>query len=765
MRGCAPTRRPGAFRLVVFVVVSLLAGQVTAQTQEYEPRYDPQAQPQPGSPAPGLGALIQGAVPQSGDRPPAQVGALTGLELQRQGDINDAAQGLLSAVMGGDGPELKIHRVLVLEDSERRLVLRVTTENAAHASIYGRVRNHQAQFQEQVVGYRYQVAPTSNEVDVSFQLADDVAQGASLESASLVLYLVRAGGSFARPNVVRTYLLPKRWESTIRPDNVVVPVYFQPVGEVAQGTTPPAHAYTTPAPGPVMMPVMNMAYATRGDDALVAQDQEVLWLGEEPPPAPVATRAAALAVQGKAFTVARAQMFQAHALKPIVAQIYRMPQQVTDRRGKGPGVQKLNLLTQIYIPDSVQLELKDVTNIHSWVFEDENPASNLYYYAPRSYHLAWDPSQGHQMRMIYQAAREAGQSGGVVMSARLRSGVDNADVQLMQELLRADRRNPAAVLLPLPPAGPPAVSLADELTALYSIPADQITIQAGSESNDDIEVSWVTDPLTKENLQVALLEDRGLSGNLSYKVQGEAIGGVGTTLRIAVADPRTFGRIQWVRGQHWRNPTPYPVRLRYMHSLMIRNGRPVVYSWSLSDAVVPPRATARYDDRMVGSWVDAQQLRSWIEYSVDGDCQSCDEQVIAAITGGVAGVSASQVTFKTIAPLDETGAVEITLLVRTRYLHPTDRALGTMPLVVLDRDQADYTAPAPIYLAGRQPGESRPGDPLFEYQLSVTMPDGQIHQANNWIPSDHLRVVIGSHQLRQALGFLPGQPQAGAPVP
>jgi hypothetical protein len=442
-----------------------------------------------------------------------------------------------------------------------------------------------------------------------------------------------------------------------------------------------------------------------------------------------------------------------------------MPQTVTDRRGKGPGAQKLDLLTQIYIPDSVRLELKDVTSIHSWVFEDQNPASNLYYYAPRAYHLAWDPSQGHQIRMIYQAAREAGQSGGVVMSARLRTGVDNADVHIMQELLRADRRNPAAVLLPLPPAGPPAVSIADELTSLYSIPASQISIQAGSESNDDVEVSWATDPLTKENIQVALLEDRGLSGNVSYKVQGDAIGGVGTTLRIAVADPRTFGRIQWVRGQNWRNATPYPVRLRYMHSLMIRQGRPVVYSWSLGDAVIPPRGTARYDDRMVGSWVDAQQLRSWIEYGVDGACPSCDEQVIAAITGGVAGVSASQVTFKTIEPLAETGAVEVTLLVRTRYLHPTDRTLSTMPLIVLDRDRAEYTAAAPIYLAGRQPGESRPGDPLLEYQLSVTMPDGQIHQANNWIPSDHLRVVIGSHQLRQALGFLPGQAQAGgAPV-
>jgi hypothetical protein len=761
MRGCTPTRRPGSFRLVVFVVVSLLAGQVTAQSQNYDPKYDPQAQQQTGPQAPGLGALMQGAVPQSPDQPAAQLGALAGTELKRQGDINDAAGNLLSAVMGGDGPELKIHRVLVLEDTERRLVLRVTTENAAHASIYGRVRNHQAQFQDQVVGYRYQLAPTSNDIDVSFQLADDVAQGATLESASLVLYLVRAGGSFARPDVVRTYLLPKRWESTIRPDNVVVPVYFQPVGEVAQGTTPPAQSYTTPAPGPATMPVYDMAYASRGDDAPVAQDQEILWLGEEPPQPQVTTRQAMIS----ASALSRVQLFQAQPLKPIVAQIYRMPQTVTDRRGKGPGTQKLDLLTQIYIPDSVRLELKDVTSIHSWVFEDQNPASNLYYYAPRSYHLAWDPSQGHQFRMIYQAAREAGQAGGVVMSARLRTGVDNADVQLMQELLRADRRNPAAVLMPLPPAGPPAVSIADELTSLYSIPANQVTIQAGSESNDDVEVSWVTDPLTKENLQVALLEDRGLSGNVSYKVQGEVVGGVGTTLRIAVADPRTFGRIQWVRGQHWRNATPYPVRLKYMHSLMIRQGRPVVYSWSLGNAVVPPRATAHYDDRMVGSWVDAQQLRSWLEYSVDGACAACDEQVIAAITGGVAGVSASQVTFKTIEPLEETGAVEVTLLVRTRYLHPSDRALGTMPLLVLDRDRAEYVAPAPIYLAGRQPGESRPGDPLFEYQLSVTMKDGQIHQANNWIPSDHLRVVIGSHQLRQALGFLPGQAQAGTPAP
>ncbi|NKB22939.1 MAG: hypothetical protein GKR87_00785 [Kiritimatiellae bacterium] len=63
-------------------------------------------------------------------------------------------------------------------------------------------------------------------------------------------------------------------------------------------------------------------------------------------------------------------------------------------------------------------------------------------------------------------------------------------------------------------------------------------------------------------------------------------------------------------------------------------------------------------------------------------------------------------------------------------------------------------------MVNREPGEAVTGDPLLEYFLEVTMPDGQTHEATAWMPSDKLRVLIGEYQIKQALGYLPSIAEA-----
>src|SRR5207245_892074 len=181
--------------------------------------------------------------------------------------------------------------------------------------------------------------------------------------------------------------------------------------------------------------------------------------------------------------------------------------------------------------------------------------------------------------------------------ARLDSGVDVAEIDLAKQLLNAYRaRNPqiadpqlgSMTLRPLPIDGAD-VSLGVGLRQ-YAIPQDKIAIVALSDVLGEIDVSWITDPTTKDMLQLALSEDVGINGSVTFKPTGGAIPSPQIPVTIQLADPGTFGLLRWRRDEAWRNSTPYPLRLRYLHALMLENNVPIIYSWDLGDREVPPLA-------------------------------------------------------------------------------------------------------------------------------------------------------------------------------
>ena len=57
----------------------------------------------------------------------------------------------------------------------------------------------------------------------------------------------------------------------------------------------------------------------------------------------------------------------------------------------------------------------------------------------------------------------------------------------------------------------------------------------------EIEVSWVTDPVTKENLQLALMQDIGVNGDVSFAATGGALAPQ-VPIAIQIADRDSFGR-------------------------------------------------------------------------------------------------------------------------------------------------------------------------------------------------------------------------------
>ncbi|NKB22938.1 MAG: hypothetical protein GKR87_00780 [Kiritimatiellae bacterium] len=250
----------------------------------------------------------------------------------------------------------------------------------------------------------------------------------------------------------------------------------------------------------------------------------------------------------------------------------------------------------------------------------------------------------------------------------MNAGIDLEEIALVERLLEAyAKRYPHtkfSALQPLPLEKPPEISLSDDLQQLYEISSEKIVVNTFSDVLGEMNLRWITDPITKENLQVLLVEDAGIRGRVTFSLE-EDMEPQEIPVHIQLADPETFGRIPWERTSKWRNQTPYPVRLKRLHILMIKSNEPIIYSWDLQDTEVSPHVEVKWKMTRFPSWLEREAERIWVEYAVVQQCESCDDQVIADITGGVTSFGTSFVTFHTMNPFELLGTYEMSVKVRS----------------------------------------------------------------------------------------------------
>ena len=683
---------------------------------------------------------------------PADGGGYSGLvdrELVPASAFEESVREIAGELLGGEKGSLD--RAVVTVDQESRLIVRVAHRGLQGRRLIAELLDRGREAQPEIGRASATLESDAGEVDLLFEPAVGAPEGAQLESGYLRLRVLRADHPVA--DLERTFRLGKRWQIPIRPENVVVKVTPRPEGSAAKlresqsGQPLPLPRRVLSFSRQVAAPGVRPRVRSGGSAATVVSTRSGR---DEKRPAVHSSRVA---------EAARA-LPAGLGLRKVGEFGYGLGRGVTDKRGKGPGPVVFDLLEGLRA--DVELGREELTRLSTRVFQDQNPVSGILYFLPQVYSLAWSAESGYALRMLYGAAAGDESAGDVMVAMRLDAGIDAVEPQLAATLMRAyAARHPQVKfdeLLPLPIEAPPAVSLASELQHQYEIPPESVSVTALSDALGEIDASWVTDPITKENLQLALVEEVGLSGTLTFAAAGGGLPPQTVPIRARLADATSFGAIPWRRGQSWRNATPYPARLLYLHALLVEGQVPVVYSWNLDGAIVPAGARAEFDSATVPTWIDGKAARAWIAYAPVGDCEPCDQKVVAAITGGVTSLGAEQITFHTITPLADLGAHELAITVRSRYFHPSSRERLTKPPIALAADNSDF-AVGPIYLVGRQPGEAVPGDPLFEYLLEMTMPDGTTLRATRWLSAEGLRVLIGKVQVEQALGKLPESPQ------
>jgi hypothetical protein len=672
----------------------------------------------------------------------------------------------LVELLGGRQPrgvQARFERVVVTEDSARRLTVTITYSGLSTLQLAGELRGRDRRPQSHVQVKPVALAADAGNAELTFELRPSVTEGPSIESSYLRL-IAMGPGRGSTPVMSRTYELRKTWNATAAPSNVVITVVPKGIGTAATLGARPDYGAPSKVPGRGAGPSPASARPTADRDqargrgttgrrsaTVIVRDRRT---GE------VETRETSRDHRTRQRDVAERTRPASATLAPNSRLVqadrfgYGIKPEDAKKGAQGPPPAPIELLEGLRTED-IDLDPASLLSIATSIYPDKNPASGIFYYHPRSYHLEWTPESGHGMRILYGASTGGASAGDVLMATRLRSGLDLSEVQLATELVNAyKRRNPGLVFtalrpLPLEKDGT-EVSIGSAL-GQYSVAKEKIAITALSDVLGEIEVSWVTDPVTKENLQLALVEDVGVSGEVAFAVAGGSLVSQ-VPISIRLADRESFGRVRWDRTQGTRNQTPYPLRLRYLHALCIdpRTNLPILYTWSLGDTEVPPLARVQWDAARVPAWIDTEAKRIWVDYGVSQNCDACDKRVLEGITGGVSSVAAEQITFRTITPLADAGGYEITAQVRSKFFDPRDRAV-VQKTVVLAADNKDFML-GPIYRAERQDGE-----PLFEYRLDLAMPDGKTHRGSQWIRSDELRVIVGKAQLEQSLGTLPGR--------
>lgn len=451
---------------------------------------------------------------------------------------------------------------------------------------------------------------------------------------------------------------------------------------------------------------------------------------------------------------------------PAASYPFGLTREEEDRGGIGPGPASIQLAESLLA--DVPLDLGSLLPLFPLVYQDLNPASGIFYYLPAAYRLGWSRDTGYDLRFLFLAAGEGQTAGDVLLRMKLQAGVSPQDVTLARKLLDAhaarNRSITVTQLRILPISAPPEVSLSATLERQFDIAPDGIVVNAASDSLAAIDLSVTTDSVTKENLQLVLEQDLGLGGRVVLHPYGEGLPAQEVPVEVRLTDPRTLGRQPWERGRRWVNPAPYPVRLRYLHVLLLDEGTPVIYSWDLGETWVDVRGVAVIDPRPIPRWLDERAERMWLDYTVSQDCDACDERVMEEITGGVASVSASAITVRVLRPLVDTGAIELVLKVRSRFFHPRDREMVEKPLLRMGEDGGTHSV-GPIYRVRPVEEEEEQPGPLFEYKLDLLMPDGRFYRSPEWIPAEDTYLPIGTVQVEQALGFLPGHEDQPAAAP
>lgn len=443
---------------------------------------------------------------------------------------------------------------------------------------------------------------------------------------------------------------------------------------------------------------------------------------------------------------------------PIILPMYTATTETVpeDTNPQGPHNQPLALWEDLVT--DVDFEFShEITNIRMDVYPDKNPASGVFYYLPQAYHLRWNEEEGYNFRMLYNTADSSSSDGDVRMTGTITPSIGTKEIAFIKTLLQSYVKRNANLkykeLKIIPTKSLPKMSLSSGLQGQYDISSDGISVNMSSTINNPIDVSWLTDNNTKEEMQVALSEGVGITGTMTLEPDSETIPEQLIPVRITLADARTLGRVELVdnwRNDNWTNATPFPIKLRYVHALIMdKTGNkttPLVYSWELGNVELPSKSQVSFDAAKMPSWLNGKAERIWVDYSII-DCESCVDEVISTITNATGPSQRKNISLESFKVFETMQANRLIVKIRSNQADPKGNVVKELAPVEIREDLTPQTI-GPLYL----PEGTLP---QFEYHFKIITEDGDVYTSDNWIPFEELEMFINMNMLKNAISSLP----------
>ncbi|MEO8582838.1 MAG: hypothetical protein ABI415_03515 [Flavitalea sp.] len=155
------------------------------------------------------------------------ISGLLNKKLNKIDDVGSVLESGIGALLGGGKIKGSIDSVIVLNDGEHDLQLKIYYTGFENAFLKVQASNAQKQKQEEIVKSETQLATTSTPIICSLTLKPDLTKGLSLESPFLKVEITKDNN---KPGQVVNYSLNKQWKIDLDPQNVVINIKPQPIG-------------------------------------------------------------------------------------------------------------------------------------------------------------------------------------------------------------------------------------------------------------------------------------------------------------------------------------------------------------------------------------------------------------------------------------------------------------------------------------------------------------------------------------------------------
>jgi hypothetical protein len=650
-------------------------------------------------------------------------------------------------ILSSGGPSGNITKVKVIDDRETSATFSISFSGFQDGYIHVSLTDDKLQSLKGFTSQKISIEKDKKEVEAKLQFdLKSYAENETFEAPKLLIIVSKTEST--AEGIRRVYKLNKKFTNPISPENIVIPISLTPVGSAA---SLPAQL---PAAGgahyKLALPRRNVYEVIKDKPVYIHRP---LRTTEVSTPATGRTSAAETdrKVLVKPAITGTSVLHSSVYMRAITPATPSQPPPSIEP--EGPENNPLSFWGDfIYSDVDFESQMK-ITSVNLNIYRDKNPNSGVFYYLPIAYDIRYDKQKGFAFNVDYGTSRSEGSESKVRMAGILTSGISLYEVQFIKNLMEAyQKQNPGLKLekpLPLPVSETPVITLGDELK---NFGITNVNINNVSSITDPIEFSWLTDGTTAAELENLLRVNSGITGRMKIKPQGGTLPVQEIPVRIRLIDENTFGRFGMTpaefRNKNWRNETPYPIKLNYIHYMIIdknRDGKesPIIYSWDLAEQEVQPKSQVKFDVATIPLWLDnhkGKPARIWLDYSVVNTCTSCNEQVFSSIISSTTRPQLSDVVFRMIDFFDSYQVAYMDVEMKSIQGDPSGRTETNFPIVHITKDKTDYVA-GKIYI----PNGS---EPAFDYRITVVTKNGA-EMKSTWIKRNSLNVPFGSYQLEE----------------